>query len=483
MDQDLPVRQRLRPARHGRLHELHVRPHRRRQRRGQLLRSDWTRFAASGRRRRASPSSSSRAKDRSTTARASTRRTSDQPATGPVIQGCSNPPTATCLPANTPFVINNPELGSVPGSPWSPTPDARSRSGSSTRRSRSAPPSSWTTGSIVRIHSSVTTVVHRRHPVDRPPRHADHTLRRRRGASVLRSHAVRARRSRRRSQQRRAASSAPRPDRRRERESSRRPIECINGVLQYQFWNNSDGNGTVGDAGDALLRDWTDNSTFIDAPITTTQYGVKVRCSTDLSCDTATNSAIHPGQRHLPDLDGRSRNAEVSKPGAGAPGGRAREQRDNQLGWRADRSARPRRSHLSPRHGRRSRTSTRVAALANNAVPVLRRRQRDPRIRRVVLHHQDARVLQRGALGNVRREPARRALPERAATAIPTSRAIRRAARKSPASPLFPWGAMLKRLLKIALAIVAVLVVSFAGAVIYIVLARTSALSGQERPD
>ena len=95
---------------------------------------------------------------------------------------------------------------------------------------------------------------------------------------------------------------------------------CLNGVLQYQFWNNNNGNGVVGDAGDALLRDWTDNATFVDAPIATTQYGVKVRCSTDLSCDTATNSMITPVPVTCPTSGSLLTSLKVSKPGAGAVG-------------------------------------------------------------------------------------------------------------------------------------------------------------------
>jgi hypothetical protein len=59
---------------------------------------------------------------------------------------------------------------------------------------------------------------------------------------------------------------------------------CNSGVLQYQFWIDGNLNGTVGDAGDVLLRDWTDGSTFIDAPQATTRYGVRVRCSTAIAC-------------------------------------------------------------------------------------------------------------------------------------------------------------------------------------------------------
>jgi hypothetical protein len=68
---------------------------------------------------------------------------------------------------------------------------------------------------------------------------------------------------------------------------------CINGVLQYQFWNDTNGDGILA-APDPLLRDWTDNATFVDAPLATQQYGVKVRCSTEPSCGTlvGVNSAV-----------------------------------------------------------------------------------------------------------------------------------------------------------------------------------------------
>ena len=237
---------------------------------------------------------------------------------GPGLQGCSNPPTATCLPANTPFVINNPgtwvrtrfsmvpyagrqvsvrflftsiEVGTtqfvdnwiivnpfvgddgwyIDDIRWTgllATPITLSVDGavlgsplacgacSAITPSLTATPSSLSApGQIVAVSGKLSTA-------DR----------------------------------------------------------CINGVLQYQFWNNNDGNGTVGDAGDALLRDWTDNSTFIDAPLITTQYGVKVRCSTDLSCDTATSSAILPVSVSCPTSSAGLGTVRVSKPGAGAPG-------------------------------------------------------------------------------------------------------------------------------------------------------------------
>jgi hypothetical protein len=62
--------------------------------------------------------------------------------------------------------------------------------------------------------------------------------------------------------------------------------------VQYQFWNDANANGVVGDAGDVLLRDWTDGSTFIDAPVITTQYGVKARCSTDPNCASGSNATV-----------------------------------------------------------------------------------------------------------------------------------------------------------------------------------------------
>ena len=54
---------------------------------------------------------------------------------------------------------------------------------------------------------------------------------------------------------------------------------CVDGVLQFQFWIDGDGNSVLGDPADTLLRDFTDNPLFVDAPGTTTAYGVKARCS------------------------------------------------------------------------------------------------------------------------------------------------------------------------------------------------------------
>jgi hypothetical protein len=239
---------------------------------------------------------------------------------GPGIQGCSNPPTATCLPANNPFVINNP--GTWVRTRFSMVPYAGRQVSvrflSSSIESESTqfmqdvfggvPDLSFDDGwyiDDIRWTGLLATPITL--SVD---------------AAVLGSPLAC------------GACSAIAPSLTATPSSLVAPglivsvsaklstaDRCINGVLQYQFWNNLDGNGNVGDVGDAMLRDWTDNSTFVDAPLTTTQYGVKVRCSTDLSCDTATSSAILPVSVSCPTSSAGLGTLRVSKPGAGAPGG------------------------------------------------------------------------------------------------------------------------------------------------------------------
>jgi hypothetical protein len=65
---------------------------------------------------------------------------------------------------------------------------------------------------------------------------------------------------------------------------------CLNGLPQYQFWLDGNNNSIVGDAGDTLLRDYTESSTFIDAPQNTSRFGVRVRCSSAPSCDSVDGS-------------------------------------------------------------------------------------------------------------------------------------------------------------------------------------------------
>jgi len=63
---------------------------------------------------------------------------------------------------------------------------------------------------------------------------------------------------------------------------------CPNGVPQFQFWIDANANGVLGDGLDSIVREWSDEATFVDAPAATTQYGVAVRCSTNFACDTGT---------------------------------------------------------------------------------------------------------------------------------------------------------------------------------------------------
>jgi hypothetical protein len=60
--------------------------------------------------------------------------------------------------------------------------------------------------------------------------------------------------------------------------------KCVDGALQYQFWLDGDGDGTIEET-DTLLYDWSDRSYYHDAPIESTQYCVNVRCSSDTNCN------------------------------------------------------------------------------------------------------------------------------------------------------------------------------------------------------
>jgi hypothetical protein len=59
---------------------------------------------------------------------------------------------------------------------------------------------------------------------------------------------------------------------------------CANGILQFQFWIDGDTDGVLGDPDDTLVRDFTDEPVLVVAPMATVDYGVRVRCSTDISC-------------------------------------------------------------------------------------------------------------------------------------------------------------------------------------------------------
>jgi hypothetical protein len=65
--------------------------------------------------------------------------------------------------------------------------------------------------------------------------------------------------------------------------SSSSADSCLDGTLQFAFYEDVDKNGVI-DGSDTLLRDWTDNPLFLDAPSQTTGYAVQSRCSSDTAC-------------------------------------------------------------------------------------------------------------------------------------------------------------------------------------------------------
>ena len=67
---------------------------------------------------------------------------------------------------------------------------------------------------------------------------------------------------------------------------------CLNGVLQYRFWIDGNGDNAGGDPLDKLLRNWTDNPAIVDAPLDTTTYVMDVRCSTDFACEASTSVIV-----------------------------------------------------------------------------------------------------------------------------------------------------------------------------------------------
>ncbi len=60
---------------------------------------------------------------------------------------------------------------------------------------------------------------------------------------------------------------------------------CLNGVLQFRFFIDRNGNGNFDSGTDTLLRDWTDDPIFVDAPTLSTTYSVGVRCGSNTACD------------------------------------------------------------------------------------------------------------------------------------------------------------------------------------------------------
>jgi hypothetical protein len=56
---------------------------------------------------------------------------------------------------------------------------------------------------------------------------------------------------------------------------------CLDGTLHYRFWIDGNGNQVGGDPEDTLLRGFTDNPFYVDAPRATTDYVLDVRCSAE----------------------------------------------------------------------------------------------------------------------------------------------------------------------------------------------------------
>ncbi len=59
---------------------------------------------------------------------------------------------------------------------------------------------------------------------------------------------------------------------------------CVGGTLQFRFYLDVTPGGGF-DGSDVLLRDWTDNPIYMDAPSSSQAYGLEVRCSSDTLCE------------------------------------------------------------------------------------------------------------------------------------------------------------------------------------------------------
>jgi hypothetical protein len=65
---------------------------------------------------------------------------------------------------------------------------------------------------------------------------------------------------------------------------------CLDGTLHYRFWRDGNGNQVVGDPEDTLLRGFTDDPFYVDAPRATTDYVLDVRCSAEPDNSSCTNT-------------------------------------------------------------------------------------------------------------------------------------------------------------------------------------------------
>ena len=67
---------------------------------------------------------------------------------------------------------------------------------------------------------------------------------------------------------------------------------CLGGVLQFRYWIDLNGNGVADPGSDRLLRDFTAEPTYVDAPARTTDYVVEVRCSAEPACADQTSLRV-----------------------------------------------------------------------------------------------------------------------------------------------------------------------------------------------
>jgi hypothetical protein len=65
---------------------------------------------------------------------------------------------------------------------------------------------------------------------------------------------------------------------------------CPSGVLEYQFWTDVNDNGVAGDAGDTLLRDWSNEWVYTFNAWSGGRLAVLTRCSSVTACDSGDGS-------------------------------------------------------------------------------------------------------------------------------------------------------------------------------------------------
>ena len=67
---------------------------------------------------------------------------------------------------------------------------------------------------------------------------------------------------------------------------------CVDGILQFRFWEDRNGNGVLGDAGDTSSAAGRRTRSCCRRPTITTRYGVEVRCSSLPTCQGSTTTLV-----------------------------------------------------------------------------------------------------------------------------------------------------------------------------------------------